>query len=215
MTGNPEDRRSTPIRRLPYKESHEREHLLEILGRSRIGHVAIDDGGPVVIPVAVAYWRDATELLIHGSTASRLFKRLSEGVPACISLTILEGLVLARSGFESSMHYKSLIAFGSARRLEGSEKEEALLTLTEHLLPERSKELRPSTTNELKATSILTFPLDDFSIKVSNGEPEDPEEDLAIPIWVGVVPIQQEFGEPRPIKDLDPSIPIPDYIKRW
>ena len=215
MTGNPEDRRSTPIRRLPYKESHEREHLLEILRRSRIGHVAIDDGGPVVIPVAVAYWRNATELLIHGSTASRLFKRLSEGVPACISLTILEGLVLARSGFESSMHYKSLIAFGSARRLEGSEKEEALLTLTEHLLPERSKELRPSTTNELKATSILAFPLDDYSIKVSNGEPEDPEEDLAIPIWVGVVPIQQVFGEPRPIKDLDPSIPIPDYIKRW
>lgn len=215
MTGNLEDRRSTPIRRLPHKESHEREHLLEILRRSRIGHVAIDDGGPVVIPVAVAYWRDATELLIHGSTASRLFKRLSEGVTACISLTILEGLVLARSGFESSMHYKSLIAFGSARVLEGSEKEEALLTLTEHLLPERSKELRPSTTNELKATSILAFPLDDYSIKVSNGEPEDPEEDLAIPIWVGVVPIQQVFGEPRPVADLDPSILIPDYIKRW
>lgn len=215
MTGNPEERRSTPIRRLPNKESHDREHLLEILDRSRIGHVAIDDGGPVVIPVAVAYWHDATELLIHGSTASRLFKKLSEGVPACISLTILEGLVLARSSFESSMHYKSLIAFGSARRLEGQEKEEALLVLTEHLLPERTNELRASTTSELKATSILAFPLDDFSIKVSSGDPKDSEEDVALPIWAGVVPIREIFGEPRPARDLDPSIPVPDYIKRW
>lgn len=215
MTSNPEGRRSTPIRRLPHKESHNREHLHEILGRSRIGHVGIVDGGPIVIPVAVAPWRDGGELLIHGSTASRLFKKMSEGVPICISLTILEGLVLARSGFESSMHYKSLIAFGSTRILEGAEKDEALRSLTEHLLPGRSEELRPSSERELKATLILAFPLNDYSIKVSTGEPEDPEEDLALPIWAGVVPIREVFGEPRPAMDLDPTIPIPDYIKDW
>ena len=215
MSGNPGEKRSTPIKRSPHKESHDREHLIEILDRSRVGHVAIDDGGPVVIPVAVAPWRDASELLLHGSNASRLFKRLSEGVPACVELTILEALVLARSSFESSMHYKSLVAFGSARALENSEKEEALIALTEHLFPERSKELRPSTEKELKATSILAFPLDDYSIKVSNGEPKDPPEDLTLPVWAGIVPIHEVIGEPRPAKNLDPKIAAPDYIKRW
>lgn len=215
MSGNPKEKRSTPIKRSPHKGSENREDLLEVLHRSRVGHVAIDDGGPVVIPVAVAPWRDGNELLLHGSTASRLFKKLSEGAPACLSLTILEALVLARSSFESSMHYKSLIAFGSAHSLEGAEKEEALIALTEHLFPERSQELRPSTEKELKATSILSFPLDDYTVKVSNGEPKDPEEDLSLPVWAGIVPIHQVIGEPRAAKNLNPEIPIPDYINRW
>ncbi len=207
--------RSTPIKRSPHKGSANREDLLDILKRSRVAHVAIDDGGPVVIPVAVSPWHDGSELLLHGSTASRLFKKLSEGAPACVSLTILDALVLARSSFESSMHYKSLIAFGSAHSLEGPEKEEALIALTEHLFPERSQELRPSTEKELKATSILSFPLDDYTVKVSNGEPKDPEEDLSLPVWAGIVPIHQVIGEPRAAKNLDPKIPAPDYIKRW
>lgn len=215
MTGNPNGKRATPIKRLPQKESRDRDVLMEILHRSRVAHVAIDDGGPVIIPVAVAPWRDGSELLLHGSTASRLFKKLSEGSAACISLTVLEGLVLARSAFESSMNYKSLIAFGSARNLEGAEKEEALRALTEHLFPERSAELRASTEKELRATSIVAIPLDDYTIKVSDKEPEDPEADLKERVWAGVVPIHQVLGEPVPASNLDPEIKVPDYIKRW
>lgn len=215
MSGNPNGKRATPIKRLPHKESHDRKDLLEVLNRSRVAHVAIDDGGPVIIPVAVAPWRDGSELLLHGSTASRLFKKLSEGSAACISLTVLDGLVLARSAFESSMNYRSLIAFGSARNLEGAEKEEALLALTEHLFPERTAELRASTDKELRATSIVAFPLADYTIKVSDKEPEDPEEDLKERVWAGVVPIHQVLGEPVPASNLDPEIKLPEYIKRW
>lgn len=215
MAGNPSQKRATPVKRLPRKESHDRRDLLEILHRSRIAHVAIDDGGPIILPVAIAPWRDGNEVLLHGSAASRLFRKLSEGAPACISLTILEGLVLARSAFESSMNYKSLIAFGVGRTLEGSEKEEALLALTEHLFPERSQELRVSSEKELKATTIITFPLDDYTVKVSDKEPEDPESDLKERVWAGVVPIAQVLGEPIPTSNLDPSIPLPGYIDRW
>jgi len=215
MAGNPSQKRATPVKRLPHKESHDRRDLLEILHRSRIAHVAIDDGGPIILPVAIAPWRDGNEVLLHGSAASRLFRKLSEGAPACISLTILEGLVLARSAFESSMNYKSLIAFGVGRTLEGSEKEEALLALTEHLFPERSQELRASSEKELKATTIITFPLDDYTVKVSDKEPEDPESDLKEPVWAGVVPIAQVLGEPIATSNLDPSIPLPGYIDRW
>ena len=215
MAGNPSQKRATPVKRLPHKESHDRRDLLEILHRSRIAHVAIDDGGPIILPVAIAPWRDGNEVLLHGSAASRLFRKLSEGAPACISLTVLEGLVLARSAFESSMNYKSLIAFGVGRTLEGSEKEEALLALTEHLFPERSQELRVSSEKELKATTIITFPLDDYTVKVSDKEPEDPESDLKERVWAGVVPIAQVLGEPIATSNLDPSIPLPGYIDRW
>ena len=215
MAGNPYEKRATPIKRLPHKESHDRKDLIEILNRSRIAHVAIDDGGPIILPVAVAPWRDGDELLLHGSAASRLFRRLAEGAPACISLTILEGLVLARSAFESSMNYKSLIAFGVGRTLSGDEKEEALLALTEHLFPERTSELRDSTEKELKATTIIALPLDDYTVKVSDKEPEDPESDLGERVWAGVVPVAQVLGKPIPASNLDPSIPIPGYIDRW
>ncbi|MGA0866353.1 MAG: pyridoxamine 5'-phosphate oxidase family protein [Candidatus Nanopelagicaceae bacterium] len=219
MSGNsPSDqkpKRATPVRRLPHKESTDRADLMEIITRSRVAHVAIDDGGPVIIPVAVAHWHDGSELLLHGSTASRLFKRLGDGVEACVSLTLLDGLVLARSAFESSMNYKSLLAFGHGRVLEGAEKEEALLALTEHLFPGRTKELRASTEQELKATSIIAFPLDDYRIKVSDKEPEDPERDLGEPVWAGVLPIQQIFGEPIPASNLNPGIEPPTYIKNW
>ncbi len=215
MSSNPKEKRSTPIKRSPHKESHDPQLVRELLRRSRVAHVAIDDGGPVVIPVALGTWRNASELLLHGSTASRLFRKLSEGVPACVSIATLDALVLARSSFESSMHYSSLVAFGSARNLEGEEKLEAIIAITEHLFPERSVELRPSTEKELKATSILAFPLDDFTLKVSNGEPKDPEEDLSLPVWAGIVPIKEVIGTPRAAKNLDPKIPVPDYITRW
>ncbi len=215
MAGNPSEKRATPVKRIPHKESHDRKDLLEILSRSRVAHVAIDDGGPIILPVAIAPWKEGNELLLHGSAASRLFRKLSEGAPACVSLTILEGLVLARSAFESSMNYKSLIAFGSGRSLEGVEKEEALLALTEHLFPERTKELRDSTEKELKATTIIAFPLDDYTVKVSDKEPEDPESDLSERVWAGVVPVDQVLGTPIPASNLDPSIPLPGYIERW
>ena len=215
MKGNPHQKRTTPVKRLPHKESHDPLHVEELLTRSRVAHIAIDDGGPIIIPVGCAPSLDRKEIFLHGSSASRLFSKLQAGVEACLTLTILEGLVLARSAFESSMHYKSLIAFGRARNLEGEEKIAALDLLVEHLLPGRSQELRPSTTQELKATALVAFPLDDYAIKVSAADPEDKPEDLDARIWAGVIPIHESFGQPQPAKNLDPSISLPDYIKNW
>ena len=215
MTSNPSARRSTAIKRSPHKGSEDPAHLEEILRRSFVAHVAIDDSGPVIIPVAAAPSRDRSELLLHGSSASRLFSRLAEGVDACVEMTLLEGLVLARSSYESSMHYKSLVAFGRARGLEGQEKLDALDTLVEHLLPHRLPELRESYEQELKATAIVAFPLDDYTIKVSGSDPKDKPEDISAPIWAGIVPIVESFGEPIPAKNLNPGISLPGYIKEW
>lgn len=204
----------TKIRRAPHKEVVGLEEARRILGRAIIAHVAItDEGQPYAIPVACAPFGD--ELLLHGSTASRLFKILASGAPACVTVTLVDALVLARSSFESSMHYHSLMALGSARALEGEEKRSALLTLTNHLFPERVGELRDSTDQELKATSVLAFPLNEISIKVSNGQPDDAPSDLELGIWAGVVPMTTYFGTPIPADNLKDGIDAPDYISRW
>jgi hypothetical protein len=113
------------------------------------------------------------------------------------------------------MHYKSLIAFGRARGLEGEEKIAALDALVEHLLPHRLPELRASYEQELKATAIVSFPLDDYTVKVSGSDPKDKPEDISAPIWAGIVPILESFGEPIPAKNLNTQIPVPDYINKW
>jgi nitroimidazol reductase NimA-like FMN-containing flavoprotein (pyridoxamine 5'-phosphate oxidase superfamily) len=152
---------------------------------------------------------------LHGSTASRLFKTLSEGAPACVTITLVNGLVLARSSFESSMHYESLMAFGRARLLSEDEKRPALQSLTDHLFPNRRAELRPSTAKEIKATAIVAFPLNEVSGKVSEGQPDDPESDLGANIWAGILPITSSYGIPIPAANLRSGIDVPEYISRW
>ena len=204
----------TRIRRLPKKAVDEFAVLCAILDSALIAHVAIiDSGQPYALPIACA--RDGDRLLLHGSNASRLFKTLVAGAPCCATVTLLDGMVLARSAFESSMHYRSAMILGKVEELTGSKKRRALDVITEHLLPGRLAELRGSTERELKAASVVALPLLEFSVKVSSGEPDDPPDDLASPIWAGIVPMTHEWGEPRAAANLAPGIQPPAYLAQW
>lgn len=208
------NRDRTKVRRSPQKQTHDPRAVEEILARAIIAHVAIVlDGQPFAIPVACAPYKQ--EILLHGSSASRLFKVLAEGDPACVTITNLHALVLAGSAFDSSMHYQSLMAFGAARVLEEDEKISALDALVDHLFPERRAELRPSTAKEIRATSVLAFPLTEISVKISNGFPDLPEENLGRDLWVGVLPITSTYRESLATPGLDPKVPVPSYISRW
>jgi nitroimidazol reductase NimA-like FMN-containing flavoprotein (pyridoxamine 5'-phosphate oxidase superfamily) len=204
----------TKVKRVPHKAATDMTALYDLLDQSLVAHVGIvEDGQPFVLPVVAARFGD--QLLLHGSSASRLMKTIASGAPICVTLTILDGLVLARSAFESSMNYRSAMILGSARALEGAEKLDAFLHLTEKLFPERSKELRSTTEQETKATLMVSMPLNEASVKISNKFPADPVEEYSLPIWAGVLPIKHTYGEPIPDPNLIPGTPIPDYLSRW
>jgi uncharacterized protein len=207
----------TRIKRVPDKEVTDRARAYAILDAGFVAHVAVEtDGQPYVVPVA--YARRGDEVIFHGSSASRLFKTLAAGQPTCLTVTLLDGMVLARSLFESSMHYRTVMVLGQARQLEGQEEFDALLDLSEHLLPGRSQDARLPLPQELKATITLALLLDEISVKVGSGPPEDVPEDLSDPdltaIWAGYVPLVECFGEPV-ADELAATIPIPDYIRHW
>jgi uncharacterized protein len=186
----------TSIRRLPEKAVDDVAALYAILDEALVAHVAVvDDDRPVVVPMACA--RDGDGLLLHGSTGSRVMRRLADGAPACATVTLLDGLVLARSAFESSMRYRSVVVLGRAAAVPAPEKQEALRRLTEHLLPGRWDLLRPPHRRELAATAVVRLPLDECSVKVSDGWPDDPDDDLDWPVWAGVVPLSTTHGRPR------------------
>ena len=186
------------MRRLPEKQVTERFILNAILDAARVAHVGLSDadGQPYVLPVAFA--RDGDDLLIHGSTGSRLFRALVAGQPTCVTVTLLDGLVLARSAFESSMHYRSAMVFGSCEVVANDDIARCLEVLTEHLMPGRWADLRPPTPKELAATTLLRMRIGEWSVKVSDGWPDDPVEDLHEPVWAGVVAIESTFGVPVP-----------------
>ena len=191
--------------------------LHAILDAGLVAHLAvIDDGQPFVVPVG--YARRGEEVLFHGSSASRLFRTLAQGQPTCLTVTLLDGLVLARSSFESSMNYRSVMVLGTARRLEGEDELDALRCISDHLLPERWADIRPPSAQERKATMVLSLDLHECSVKVRTGGPEDLEEDLADPVysrtWAGVVPIRESFEAPIP-DEHSRDVDIPDYVIRW
>jgi uncharacterized protein len=189
----------TRIRRLPEKAVDDVAALHAILDAARVAHVAfIDEGRPVNIPTGAA--RDGDRLLLHGSTGSRLFRRLADGVEVCATVTLLDGMVLARSAFESSMHYRSAMIFGRAAEVD--DKVAALHAMSESWLPGRWATLRPPHAKELAATMVLALPLDEWSVKVSDGPPDDDPDDLDAPVWAGVLPIVTSYGEPVPAPDL-------------
>ena len=207
----------TRVKRIPEKAVTEREVAYAILDAGLMAHVAVfTEGQPYVVPVG--YARRGDEVIFHGSSASRLFKTLAQGSPTCLTVTLLDGLVLARSLFESSMHYRCVMALGSCRRLEGDEEVAALLDLSERLMPGRTTEARHPTAQELTATITLGLPLDEISVKVGNRPPEDLDEDLVDPvysrIWAGSVPIIESFGTPV-ADDLAADVPLPDYVREW
>jgi nitroimidazol reductase NimA-like FMN-containing flavoprotein (pyridoxamine 5'-phosphate oxidase superfamily) len=205
----------TAVRRLPEKQLHDRASLDAVLDAGRVAHVAVqDDGGqPYVVPVA--YARDGDDVLFHGSTASRLFRSLAAGAPTCLTVTVLDGLVLARSVFESSMHYRCAMVLGSSAPLEGAAKLTALERISDHLMPGRWADARQPNRKELAATLVLLIPLDEWSVKVSDGPPDDAEDDLELPVWAGILPVYEAYGAPAPAPDLRPGLEIPSYVRDW
>jgi len=204
----------TRVRRIPEKAVTDRGVLHAVLDAGLVAHVGIVDetGQPFVVPVG--YARDGDRLLIHGSTGSRLFRLLAQGAPACVTVTLLDGLVLARSAFESSMNYRGVMALGSCTVLDGDERDRALRLISDHLLPGRWDDIRPPTRKELAATLVLAMPLDEASVKVSDKAPEDDPQDVDRPVWGGRVPIREVFGEPVP-DELGAAYPVPDYLQTW
>jgi uncharacterized protein len=186
-----------------------------VLDAGRVAHVAVrdDDGQPFVIPVA--YARDGDSVLFHGSTASRLFRSLAAGAPTCLTVTLLDGLVAARSVFESSMHYRSAMVLGVPARRQGDDLLAGLETVSEHLMPGRWDDARRPTRKELAQTMLLALPLDEWSLKVSDAPPDDAEDDLDLPVWAGVLPLRVVAGVPVPAPDLRGSPPVPAYLASW
>lgn len=208
----------TRIRRFPGKAATDVAVLHAVLDAGLVAHVAVvDDGMPFVMPVA--YARRGDEVLFHGSTGSRLFRLLAAGQPTCLTVTLLDGLVLARSAFESSMNYRSAMVLGVARRVEGEDELAALRTISDHLLPGRWDDVRPPTPKEQAATLTLALDLAEASVKVSAGGPEDDPADLADPElmrrWAGHVPIRECFGDPVPDQLCPPQTPVPGYVRAW
>lgn len=203
----------TDITRLPGKASTDRRALDALLDEALIGHIGLvgADGHPVVIPTAIA--RDGDQVLAHGSTGSHWMRLLADGAPASLAVTALDGLVVARSAFESSMQYRSAVLFGAFTVVtEPEERLRALDVITEALLPGRSSEVRRASAKELAATLVLAFPIAQWSLKVSQGVPDDPTDDVAGPSWAGVVPLHTVAGVAAPAPDLRPGIDVPPSV---
>src|SRR5215207_3210264 len=203
------------IKRLPKRGHYDRETIYSILDEALICHVGFaDQGQPYVIPINFARVDDT--IILHGAKASRLLKHIEEGNPICIEATVVDGLVLARSVFHHSVNYRSVVLFGSGRLLEGDdEKLAALEAVTEHLVPGRWQDARLPNRKELNATSVVEIKIDAASAKVRVGQPVDEEEDYTLPVWAGVLPLQEVPS--TPIHDeLQPvDIPVPEYVTKY
>lgn len=206
--------RRTTIRRNAKRGVYDREVVNAILDAGLIAHVGfIHDGQPYVIPMS--YVRDGERLLLHGSGGSRLMRTVAAGAPACVTVTLVDGLVLARSVFHHSMNYRSVVAMGSATKLEGAEKAAALEALVEGLIPGRSREARAPDRAELTATMILAFPLDEVSAKARTGPPADDPADLDLPIWAGTIPLALRAGTAEPAPDVQDEQELPPSVTRF
>jgi len=205
----------TQVRRLPKRAVYDREAIYRILDEGLVCHVGfVVDGQPVLIPTG--YGRDGDTLYVHGSAASRMLRDLAKGVEVSIAVTLLDGLVLARSAFHHSMNYRSVVIFGTAAVVEDqTTKREALRAFTEHIAPGRWREVRPPTESELKATTVLAIPLKEMSAKVRTGPPLDDEEDYSLPVWAGVLPLELRSEQPMADSRLSASIEVPDYVRHY
>jgi len=205
---------STKVTRIGEKQSTSRERLDELLGSTPLATIAlVRDGHPVAFPTGFA--RIGDYVVIHGSGGSPWIRALAAGAAAAVSVTKLDGVVVARSAFESSFRYRSAVVFGVFERVPDTEKAVLLETLTDVFVPGRVAELRASTPKELAATLALRMPIgaDNWSLKISAGWPEDPDEDVAGDAWAGVVPMTVSYGAPQPAPDLTPGIPVPESVR--
>lgn len=202
----------TKFKREPKRGSHDFQLACDMLDAGKICHVGFTlDEQPYVVPMA--YARIGDQLLVHGSVASRLIKNLESGLRCCVTVTHFDGLVYARSTFNSSMNYRSVMVFGVATPvIDADEKRLCVQTLVDHLMPGRRADLRKSTIKELNATSLLKLPIATFSTKCRTGPPSDSKSDMDTPVWAGVVPLKLVKGEPEDAPDMLPGIMRPDYL---
>ena len=197
----------TRLRRRPNRGAFETDTIYAILDEGFVCHIGfMAEGHPVVIPTG--YARRGDDIYVHGSSASRMLRALGDGIDVCLTVTLVDGLVLARSAFHHSMNYRSVVVFGKARLVtDDREKIEALRCFTDHIVPGRWPDLRPVTDQELRATSVLALPIREASAKIRTGPPLDAEDDHGWPVWAGVVPLHTRTGEPVPDDHVAPELP--------
>jgi len=205
----------TKLRRIPDRGSHDWKTIIEILDAGFLACVGFCvDGQPFVIPTL--YGRDGEKLYLHGSAVSRMLRELETGIPACLTVTLVDGLVLSRSAFDHSMNYRSVVAFGRARRIaDPGQKIKSLRVISEHLIPGRWADVREPSENELKATAVLEFSIEEASSKVRTGPPLDNESDYALPVWAGILPLEIKAGPSIPDEKLVKGVTLPDYVRHY
>jgi uncharacterized protein len=214
MTAPPSPR--TTVRRLPERARYDRDLVHSVLDEGLICHLGFvaADGGPVVIPTT--YARDGEDVIVHGSPASRMLRLGRSGADVCLTVTLLDGMVLARSTFHHSMNYRSVVVFGRATEVTDlTEKARVLDLLVEHLVPGRTASARTASPKELRSTLVLRLPLSEASAKVRTGPPVDDAEDMGLPVWAGVLPVGLTPRTPVPDPDLTDGIDPPDHVTRW
>jgi len=205
----------TRVVREPDRGVYDRETVYQILDEGFLCQVGfVVDGQPFVIPTS--FGRKEDSLYIHGSAASRMLRQMKESVPVCVTVTLLDGLVLARSVFNHSMNYRSVVILGKATLVDyPEEKLAALRILSEHIIPGRWDDARQPNERELKATSVLRLPIKEFSAKIRTGPPIDEEEDYSFPTWAGVVPLEMKVGVASNDPRLDPGREVPAYVRNY
>lgn len=203
------------VRRHPERGHYDAATIYPIVDEALICHVGFVDGGqPFVIPTLHA--RQADSILLHGAKGSRLLKHLEAGGEVCITVTLLDGIVLARSVFSHSVNYRSAVIFGYGTPIQGDDQRiRALELFTDRLVPGRWRDARPPSAVELKQTGIVAVPIDSASAKIRTGPPKDGEEDLGLPVWAGVLPLHQAIGTPIAVPGLPAELGIPDYIRNY
>ncbi|MBY8609023.1 pyridoxamine 5'-phosphate oxidase family protein [Burkholderia arboris] len=202
----------TTIRRLPELASHDRAMLHRIVDEAYVCHIAFGDGQNTHC-IPTAHWRRGDDLYIHGSNGSRMIKALSAGAQVSVAITLLDGLVLARSAFSHSMNYRSAVIYGQFDVVDGSaEKLAALDALMDKIAPGRKHEARPGNSKEINATSVLRISVAEAAVKISDSLPSDKEEDLGLAVWAGILPLKTTRGAPV---HADGDVPVPDYVRNW
>ncbi len=205
----------TELHRIPDRGSHDWDTINQILDAGFLASVGFCmEGQPFVIPTL--YGRDGEILYLHGSAASRMLRELETGIPACVTVTLVDGLVLSRSAFDHSMNYRSVVAFGRARKIANPEqKVKSLRVISEHLIAGRWADAREPSEKELKATTVLEFSIEEASSKVRSGPPLDDDSDYALPVWAGVLPLEMRSRPPIPDDRLVEGVTVPDYVRRY
>lgn len=204
----------TTLRRHPERSTSDHEMIHAILDEGFLCHVGyLNDGRPVVIPTL--YARDGNQILLHGSPSSGIIRAVRKDSPLSVAVTHVDGLVVARSAFESSANYRSVVIHGYGKLLTGEEHVGALNRITDHLIPGRRDEVRPNHDKEIRQTSTVALSLDEVSTKIRTGPPEDDPDDLDSSVWAGVVPMYIRVGDPEPAPNLAPEIELPDYLNPY